>query len=228
MAWEFDSTSDYFSYPDNNVFSPATNDMSVLIWGKRNFTPSVWACGKGDSGDWEWALSHGTSGTSSGCSSWTNTGSTHNSVGAIKTGSDDGEWHSLGGKYDEPSIKQEAFRDEIAVEDTSYVANSMGNDTEDVTFGRRGDTTIPWANNGTGQLAMFIIWNKLIATIHMQALGKGCNPLSIGETANMQIWEPGLGPKQDWSGNNRIPTTFSSPTEVHNTNPPVELVEKYI
>jgi len=169
---EFDGSDDYVDTADQNYFSPFVNDITVSVWAKvpADATAVGSGCGgsgnyiitKGVASNWEWALENDSN--SKICAiSWQLDGTIHGGTDIARTMNDD-TWHNYTMTIDYLN-ELHLYVDGVRVGTDSTFSGVMGNGTQAVQIGRRGD-----GNNFEGKIDEVRIYNRVLTAQEINAL----------------------------------------------------------
>lgn len=163
---DFDGADDYVSIPDQDVFSPAVNDLTISFWAKiPTNAPAVGGDGCGNAGrnvlgkgngvsGWEYTVENDNNATL--CFNlYQGGGSGYASVSVGRT-LNDGQWHHYSMSIDY-GVLLTVYIDGVSVGSTSTFAGSMLNTALPLEIGRRGD-----GGYFTGQIDEVRAYNKAL------------------------------------------------------------------
>ncbi len=145
----FNGTSSYVSTADKDMFSPSVNSMTVSFWAKVPVSAAAsgnGGCGaagaymvaKGNSSNWEWAFENDNN-TLLCLDVFQLNGNGYNAsdISVART-INDGQWHHYVATIN-PGVAVSLYIDGVLVKTVSSFSGSMGNGTQPVEIGRRGD-----------------------------------------------------------------------------------------
>jgi len=222
LGIEYDGAGDFTSTPDDNVFSPFVNDLTIIIWVKTSTGGTAnnsWIASKGNSLNFEWGINHDTTNEAPRFVLWQFDGADHGSIQST-TAINDGVWHYLALKIDYLTLLT-VFTDNNKLTNSSFT-NVMINGTADVRSGERQDQSTGY----TGISAYFTIINTLVPDTQLEALQRGVNPFALGLSPNLKLFAPWYkSDTPDLSPDRRTITETNTITAVD--NPPVQLISRY-
>ncbi len=173
QALNFDGTNDYVTTADADIYSPVVNDMSVSFWAKVPIAATAAgnnACGniganmvaKGVNSQWEWTFENDNN-TRMCFSVFNIAGSSGASITSIRT-MNDGAWHHYAGLMNYSGNFISLYVDGTSA-GTAGSLPTMGNGTQPVEIGRRGD-----GNYFSGSIDDVRVYNHVLSVSEIQEL----------------------------------------------------------
>jgi len=181
------SGSNWVDATDQNYFSPLVNDMTISVWAKIPTNASASGNGavgstgrnmlaKGASSQWEWTLEND-SNTKFCFGSYTLPGSSHGSACVTRT-MNDGQWHHYLITIDD-GVEDNVYIDGTLEASITSFVSSMGNGTQQVQVGRRGD-----GNYFIGDVDEVRIYSRALTAAEVATLyGQGGVKVNSSQTA---------------------------------------------
>ncbi len=186
-AVNFDGVDDYVSMPDQDVFSPVVNDLTVSFWAKiPTNAPAVGngGCGsegsnmlsKGNPSGWEYTIENDNN-TKFCVNLFQSTGFGYATVSVDKT-LNDGKWHHYSMSMDY-GVLLTVYIDGVSVGSTSTFVSWMVNTTAPLEIGRRGD-----GKNFAGSIDEVRVYSRALSATEIADLYTESAHTTINDSRN--------------------------------------------
>jgi len=204
-AYEFDGVNDYLAVADKSYFSPANNNLTISLWARipvvasaangNNFCGSGgnYLITKGASSNWEWGLESDNNNLLCFNTWLLPSGNGHAGLSQVRP-MNDSKWHHYVWTYNY-LVNATLYVDGEMVNTTSTFSGTMGDGTQELNIGRRGD-----GNYFNGTLDDITVYNRTLSPQQVRALYNNRTDLIVSqETRVGDIWIAEITPNDRFS-----------------------------